>query len=114
MPPQVDPVEAITSAIRHWPSLDELATFALKQQGYGNSDGGFGITYPSDQDEFDQINDGVIPSGMIRVYGFWGPPDGYEICVSEAVYLRHLADALEKAGLSPQALAIREHQTNIE
>jgi len=113
MPKEVTPTEALENAIRHWPSLVELATFALERHGFGNSDSGFGITYPGDQDEFDQVTNGVIPSGMIQVYGFWGPPEGYEIYVPEAVYLNHLAEVLEKAGLSAPALEIRKQKTDM-
>ena len=36
-------------AIRHWPSLTALAGFAAHRHGYGNTDGGFGVTYPGDE-----------------------------------------------------------------
>jgi hypothetical protein len=74
-----EPVDAARNAIRHWSRLPELAEFAARRHGFGDSDGGFGVTYSGDLDDFDRANGEFIPEGFVQVYGFWGPPDGYEM-----------------------------------
>ena len=49
-----DPTFAALTAIRHWSNKAELAQFALDRHGFGDTDGGFGITYPNDLDEYDK------------------------------------------------------------
>jgi hypothetical protein len=99
-----EPEAAARDVIRHWSRLSELAEFAACRHGFGDSDGGFGVTYPGDLDEYDRVVDGVrIPEGYVRVYGFRGPPDGYEVLVPEAVYLGQLAGALSAAGHAGEA-----------
>lgn len=102
------PQIAIREAIRHWSSLTALSGFAIQRHGYGDSDGGFGVTYPGDLDEFDSLVDGVrIPEGFVQVYGFWGPPDGYVLLVYEALYLDTLAGMLSEAGHNAEAAQVR-------
>src|SRR5262245_12592136 len=77
---QPEPEVAARDAIRHWSRLPELAEFAALRHGFGDSDGGFGVTYPGDLDDYDHEVDGVcIPEGFVQAYGFWGPPNGYEL-----------------------------------
>jgi hypothetical protein len=103
-----DPITAIRDAIRHWSSLPELADFAVRRHGYGNTDGGFGLTYPGDLDEYERVVEGLhIPDGFVRVYGYWGPPAGYELEVSEALYLTTLEQALIEAGFQDEAKKVR-------
>jgi hypothetical protein len=65
-----EPTVAIRNAIRHWSRLIDLAEFAAQRHGYGDSDGGFGITYPGGHDEYDREVDGFhIPEGFVEVYG---------------------------------------------
>jgi hypothetical protein len=102
------PEEAVREAIRHWLRLWELAEFAVQRLGYGDSNGGFGITYPGDPNEYDRVVLGVhIPDGCVRVYGFWGPPDGYERFVPESVYLITLIEMLVEAGHEAEAEQVR-------
>lgn len=102
------PEAAVRDAIRHWSSLTALAEFAIQRHGYGNTDGGFGVTYPGDLDEYDRVVDGAnIPDGFVEVYGFWGPPDGYEILVAESLYLDTLAAVLLAAGHEAEAKRVR-------
>ncbi len=104
MPEKPDAATACRGAITHWSSLRALATFALERHGYGDSNGGFGVTYPGDLDEFDREAEGrFIPEGFIVVYGFWGPPDGYEVFVAESYYLAMLARILAEAGFTTEA-----------
>jgi hypothetical protein len=84
-----------------------LAEFAARRHGFANSDGGFGIVYPSDLDECDFASGAYIPDGFVEVYGFWGPPDGYEVLVPEAEYLDQLAGVLSAAGYAAQAARVR-------
>jgi hypothetical protein len=52
--------------------------------------------------------DGVrIPEGFVQVYGYWGPPDGYEVLVTELVYLTELAAVLSAKGHQPEADQVR-------
>ena len=103
-----EPEAAARDAIRHWSQLPELAEFAVRRHGFGDSDGGFGVTYPGDLDEYDRVVDGIhIPEGFVQVYGFWGPPDGYELLVPEAVYLDQLGDMLALAGHAAETERVR-------
>jgi hypothetical protein len=59
-------------------------------------------------DEYARMVDGLnIPEGFVQVYGFWGPPDGYELLVPEAVYLDTLAGVLSGAGHAAEASQVR-------
>ena len=49
-----EPTIAIRNAIRHWSRLTDLAEFTAQRHGYGNTDGGFDVTYPGDLDEYDR------------------------------------------------------------
>jgi len=42
-----------------------------------------------------------------QVYGFWGPPDGYEVLLAEPVYLTELAAVLSAKGHEPEAAQVR-------
>lgn len=93
--PNTREMRAIIDAIRHWSRLEELAQFATERHGFGDSDGGFGVNYPDDLDEYDRSQPGGdLPYGSVDVYGFWGPPDGYEFRVPETTYLSVLAKVL--------------------
>lgn len=94
-------------AIRHWWRLTDLAGFAVAGHGYGDSNGGFGVTYPGDLDDFDRASGKSIPDGFVLVYAFWGPPDGYEVLVPEAVYLGQLASVLSTAGHTAEVEQVR-------
>jgi hypothetical protein len=47
-----------------------------------------------------------IPDGFVAVYGFWGPPDGYEVLVPEPQCLATLANALSAAGHVAEAAQV--------
>lgn len=98
-----EPKTAARNAIDHWMRLSDLARFAEQSHGYGDSNGGFGITYPGDLDDFDRANGEYIPDGFLRVYGLWGSPAGYELLVSEVVYLGQLASVLLASGHTAEA-----------
>jgi hypothetical protein len=98
-----DPEEASRIAIRHWRRLSQLAEFAEQGHGYSDNDGGFGVVYPGDLDDYDHEQGEFIPDGFVEIYGFWGPPQGYEVLVPEVIYLCQLASVLSAAGHSAEA-----------
>ena len=106
-----DPTFAALTAIRHWPDKAALARFALDRHGYGDTNGGFGITYPGDLDEHERLVEGrSIADGFVLAYGFWGLPDGYEVLVPEWLYRDVLAEVLECVGLCREAASVRVPQ----
>jgi len=65
-----DPETAVRSAIGHWSRLPDLAEFAVRQHGFGDTDGGFGVTYPCDLDAYDRESGRFIPAGRSRCMVF--------------------------------------------
>lgn len=97
----------LLEVIGAWSKITELASFALKAHGFGDSNGGFGVTYPGDLDQYEREVQGEnIPNGMVQIYGYWGPPSGYEMLVSEFLYLTTLARALREQGHSNEAALV--------
>ncbi len=88
--PDTPELQTVLDAMRSWWPISELATFAELRHGYGNSDGGFGVIYPADRDD-DESTAASLVEGEVLVYAFFGPPDGYEYIVPEAVYLECVA-----------------------
>lgn len=89
-------------------SIDQLAGFARERSGWGDSDGGFGVIYPKDLDEYQrEVEKLCIPEGQVEVYGFWGPPNGYQFLAREAFYLEILAAMLESQGQRDTAREVR-------
>lgn len=104
----VDPTFAALVSIRHWPDKRSLVRMALARHGYGDSNGGFGITYSGDLDDHDRTTQGLdIPEGFVMAYGFWGPPEGYHVLVPEWLYRDVLAEVLECLGLWQEASSVR-------
>jgi hypothetical protein len=88
---------ACFDVIRNTFSLPRLAEFATRRVSYGNSDRGCGLDYGD-------VGDGrVPPPGEVRIYDFWGPPDGYEVIIPEATYLSVLAQVLQQNGFAAEA-----------
>ena len=106
-----DPTFAALTAIRHWPDKAALARLAKERHGFADSNAGFGIVYPGDVDDVDRDLDGrEIPNGFVLAYGFWGPPDGYEVFVPEWLYRDVLAEVLECLGMSREAAGIHQRR----
>lgn len=104
---EIDARSNIVASIRSWSRPSDLASFAAARHGFGNSDGGFGVTYPGDFDEYDLAAGIVpIPDGFVEVYGYWGPPEGYSLMIRESVYLDILAEFLAAEGLDSEAARI--------
>jgi hypothetical protein len=97
----------IQQVLAHWPRPEELVTFAIERHGFGDSNGGFGVTYPNDLDEFDRANGDFIPEGAVEIYGYWGKPDGWEHQVLESEYLGCLVAYLQARGLVREAAEVQ-------
>gem|GEM_PF-385197 len=91
---------AIENAIHSWPSIAEVAGFALARKGFGNPDGGRGIVYPDPMEEYGPEYRGVIYPGFIVVYGGRRLAGGYEFEVPESLYRKVLVRLLAGAGLA--------------
>lgn len=75
---------------------DRLREFARARHGWGDSDGGNGVTYPSDLDEYDKVTlDEPISDGQVQIYALWGPEKGgFEDTILEVDYLAELEKQL--------------------
>jgi hypothetical protein len=67
-----------------------LIEAAVQRRGLSNSDGGFGVIYPSDLDDYDRATQPLIPPGFVCVYTFFGARDGDEFTIPESLYLEVL------------------------
>lgn len=102
------PENAIREVIRHWSRLTDLAHFAVQGHGFGDDNGGFGVIYPNDIDEYGRVVEGIsIPDGFVQIYGFWGLPNGYEFLIMERFYLEVLIDILTEKGYLIEASQVR-------
>ena len=97
--PETPLMQAVVSAVRSWPRLAELATFAQARHGFGNTDVGHGVTYPDEAEH----GEAEIPEGHVLVYLGWGAPDGVEYVVEEAHYLAVVAAVLDARGMTGEA-----------
>ena len=72
-----------------WPSPEDLVKYAQEKRGYGGDDGYYGVTYPSDLDEYQkQVEGEFIPEGYVEV-SYWDG-DFQSIQIKEAEYLSAL------------------------
>jgi hypothetical protein len=95
---------ACREVIDAWPNFAQLAECAERCHGYGNSDGGFGVIYPDDVDEYmAEVEEVHIPEGMVLLYGFAHAfPPGYEVLVQEKIYLENLRSVLQEQSLAAE------------
>ena len=109
-------IQQIEQTIQRSPSLiGKLSGYALARHGWGDSDGGFGVTYSTDLDEYDRHVDGIeIPNGHVLLYGFGGPPDGYEFVISEAEYIASLLRILSQDIVGSDAAVLKSLQQSLE
>lgn len=63
---------AAIDAIRTWSNFADLVVFAESRHGYQNTDGYFGITYPSDVDDFDRANGHSIVDDFVEANAGYG------------------------------------------
>ena len=103
--PDTAELRAVLDAARSWRDED-LCVFAERRHGYGNSDGGFGVTYPNDLDDAER-EETPLREGEVLVYAFFGPPDGYEFVIGEPLYLECLAAYLAALGRAEDADRVR-------
>ena len=109
--PSTPELEAVINVIASYPGgLDSgRIEAAVRRRGYSNSDGGFGVQYPDDLDEYEKANGSDIPAGCVRVYTFFGPPAGGEFTIQESLYLEVLELWLFMRGVKHDAIkALRE------
>ena len=109
MQPTPETIARVKEVIDAWSNPAEVAAFALKRRGFGDSNGGFGVVYPHGLDEYQREVEGMfIPDGHVELYGFWGPAHGgYEFLVAEKLYLAILADYLQSLGRVDEADSLR-------
>jgi len=109
MQPKPETIARVKEVIDAWSNPAEVAAFALKRRGFGDSNGGFGVVYPHSLDEYQREVEGMfIPDGHVELYGFWGPAHGgYEFPVAEKLYLAILADYLQSLGRVDEADSLR-------
>jgi hypothetical protein len=98
--------KAAVDAIRRWPRQSDLVEFAVKRHGYGNTDGYFGIIYPGDLDDCDQVSGESIPEGSVKAYAWYGETDGDTHVLSELEYLDFLRQYFEACGLLDLATSV--------
>lgn len=95
--PDSRPHKVALDAIRHWTDLNTLTEFAKRRHGY-STDGYFSVTYPSDLDEYDRLQDSSIPEGHIEVEAGYGKHNAKGYKLSEADYLDLLRQYLRIKG----------------
>jgi hypothetical protein len=98
----------VVQAIEHWHRSADLAEFAVKHHGFSDTNGGFGVIYASDLDDYDRER-WPIPAGHVNVYGFWGAAKGgFEFVIEEREYLRILAKTLRAKALCVEAAIVED------
>ena len=86
-------IEAIRNLFQfNWPSNEQLIEFTEKGHGFGGDNGYYGLTYPSDLDEYSKANGEFVPEGFLEVY-YWSEPNDF-VHVKENNYLLGLANYL--------------------
>jgi hypothetical protein len=109
-------IERLKEVISAWSTPSQLANYAIRRQGYGNSDGGFGVIYPEDLDEYDREVEGAnIPYGHIEIYGYWhcGGSNMYECLAPEKLYLEVLNAYLIEQNLSAESEKVQKLLSDI-
>lgn len=90
-----------------WPDDEGLVKYALDRHGFGGDDGCYGVTYPSDLDEYQREVEGeLIPEGCVEI-SYWDGQD-QEIQCKEHEYL----SALKAHLLSSGAVSLAEKLEN--
>tara|TARA_R110002167_G_scaffold362307_1_gene581326 strand:+ start:3326 stop:3718 length:393 start_codon:yes stop_codon:yes gene_type:complete len=88
------PRKAAVDAMRNWCAPEELSAFAVARHGFMNSDSFFGITYPTDLDEWDRASGESIPDGYVEALAGYGDPHSDGLLILEAEYLELLRQFL--------------------
>ena len=103
-----------------WPSDAELVEYAVKRHGYGGDDGYYGVTYPTDLNEYEIVVERrCIKDGNVEI-AYWDG-DFQAIQITEAAYLEALEANLrsnENAALANKVrsviTALRPNATSAE
>jgi len=89
-----------------WPSDAELVEYAVKRHGYRGDDGYYGVTYPTDLDEYEIVVERRrIEEGNVEI-AYWDG-DFQAVQVSEAAYLEALEANLQSKGHPTLAVTVR-------
>ncbi|WP_269630763.1 hypothetical protein [Pelomonas sp. BJYL3] len=90
-----------------WPRPAELVQYAKARHGFGGDDGYYGVTYPSDLDDYQREVEGEhIPEGSVEVH-YW---DGAfrDLLVPEYEFLEVLYQHLVDIGQAALAAELRD------
>jgi hypothetical protein len=102
----------IEEIISSWPSMPQLAQFAAVRQGFCNSDGGHGLQYPEDLDDYEgEVEKTAIPDGYVLLFGrknFTNKSAGFEFKIAETLYLGILSQMLSQSQFHREAEAVRQ------
>jgi hypothetical protein len=89
-----------------WPSDAELVEYAVKRHGYGGDDGYYGVTYPTDLNEYEIVVERrCIKDGNVEI-AYWDG-DFQAVQVSEAANLEALEANLQSKGHAALAGTLR-------
>ena len=92
-----------------WPTPERLVEYATSRHGFCGDGGYYGVTYPSDLDEYQiQVEGEFIPDGSVELH-YW---DGShrDLLVLEREYLDALRDHLRAIGRSELANMLQNAQ----
>jgi hypothetical protein len=94
--------------------LARATQYATERQSWCNSDGGHGVTYPEDLDEYErEVEGAAIEAGYVLLFGRTNVPrssraSAFEVCLPECIYLDVLANKLEANGSTEESENIRK------
>jgi len=89
-----------------WPTPEQLVQFANERHGYMGDDGYYGVTYPSDLDEYQiEVEGEFIAEGFVEI-SYWGGAHK-ETTITEQKYLEVLKAHLLSQGYCKLALGLR-------
>jgi hypothetical protein len=98
--------------IHSWPSDAQLVEYATQRHGYRGDDGYYGVTYPTDLDEYEIVVERrCIKDGNVEI-AYWDG-DFQAVQVSEAAYLEALDANLRSKGNAALADTVRSLITTL-
>jgi hypothetical protein len=89
-----------------WPSDEQLVEYACAGHGYGGDDGYYGVTYPSDLDEYQKLVDGeFIRQDHVQI-AYWDG-DIQTLEITEVAYLEAVKARLNSNGKNALASIVQ-------
>jgi len=83
----------------NWPDEESLVKYAIDRNGFGGNDNYYGVTYPTDLDEYQREVEGeYIPEGYLEI-NYWDKQHK-EIKCTESEYLAALKAHLINKGFT--------------